>query len=244
MINQRLSRPYLKALKKVVLFLTNLYDSPNNLDSLLAILQLSPQLEHITFGVSRSLEFERMNSVHKQKVMQRERMLKDSNIPYTLVYFHQLFENIPFLIGDEITTTRTFAWVKEGFGLPIARQDLAEVVLNVVTNSAQYTGRRLTITGDEYLSGEDIAEVISEAVGEQIIFTEIRSKPFIKIQIQKKSSSKQFAREAVLPSMLVHPDSSNRSKEVVAIIGRPLQKFRQWVAENSHLFLPQGLPLV
>ena len=99
-----------------------------------------------------------------------EEKLKKSNIIYTIM-LHTLYADIiPDFVGPQLMQSKTiFLPAEMGKTAFATRNDLAEAEANILLdNSGKYSNKSIEMTGFEALSWGDVAEIISDIVGDEI----------------------------------------------------------------------------
>ncbi|MER5176172.1 MAG: SDR family oxidoreductase [Candidatus Nitrosocosmicus sp.] len=107
---------------------------------------------------------------------QEEKIIEESGIPYTFLRPVGFMQNFINFFGQTIKNQNTF-YLPAGDGKVsfVDVRDIASVAVQtlVANDDNQHTGKAYGITGDELLSYEQVAEILSKEVGKKINYVNI-----------------------------------------------------------------------
>ena len=112
-----------------------------------------------------------------------EQLIKDSGLPYAFLRNGWYTEN--YLMELEATLANGFAGASgQGRFTPAARADFAEAAAAVLTDHAGETNVAYQLGGDEALTMDDTAALLSEATGQRIAYTDMPVEQYAAVLIQ------------------------------------------------------------
>ncbi|MET8546159.1 NAD(P)H-binding protein [Kitasatospora sp. NPDC004799] len=144
------------------------------------------------------------------------------------------FASNAFGWAESVRTERTVYAPFGGVGLPVVDPaDIAAVAAAVLREDG-HAGRVYDLTGPEAIGPRRQAEVIAEALGEEVAFVELSRE-------QAHAHLARFMPEQVIPGTLdvlgaPLPVEQAVSPDVAAVLHRPAAPFRAWVERNLPAF--------
>lgn len=102
-----------------------------------------------------------------------EKLIKESGIPYT--FFRNTFymEFLPLFLGNALESGQ-WAFPSNGKAINLAlRSEMAEALANGLTQPEEHKNKVHEITSDKAYTLEEIAEMVSEATGNNIVYKDI-----------------------------------------------------------------------
>lgn len=131
-------------------------------------------IKHITYLSLKDVQF--MPFIHHYKV---EKLIKRSKIPYTFVRAGYFMQNLNDFLCKEIKERRRI-FVPAGKGKTsfVDTRDLAEIAALSLIDSDQHKNQIYVITGNKALDFYDVAEIMTNVLGEKIDYTNPTVKEF------------------------------------------------------------------
>lgn len=109
---------------------------------------------------------------------QTEKLIKESGIPYTIYRNTFYMEFLPLFLGDALETGR-WAFPSGGKAINLAlRSEIAEALANGLADPEQYKNSVYEITSDQAYTLDEIADMLSEASGKEISYTDVTVSEF------------------------------------------------------------------
>ncbi|PTQ71289.1 SDR family oxidoreductase [Celeribacter persicus] len=105
-----------------------------------------------------------------------EAMLKDSDLPFTLLRNGWYSENITMTLGQDLDLGQHFGAAGEGKLSTAPRKDYAEAAAIVLAGG--HDGEVLELAGDEGYTLAEYATIVSEASGKEITYTDMTEAAF------------------------------------------------------------------
>lgn len=102
-----------------------------------------------------------------------ETFLKESGIPYTVFRNTFYMEVLPMLLGGALESGQWYYAAGNAKVNFAARTDMAEAIANVAANPATHANKIYEITGNQSYSFNEIAGVVSKAVGKTVSYIPI-----------------------------------------------------------------------
>ncbi|MFH5831939.1 SDR family oxidoreductase [Halalkalibaculum sp. DA384] len=107
-----------------------------------------------------------------------EKLIKDSGIPYT-IYRHTFYmEFLPLFLGNALDTGQ-WAFPSDGKAINLAlRSEMAEALANGLAAPQKHKNNSYEITSGQAYTLNEIAEMLSEASGKEITYTDVSISDF------------------------------------------------------------------
>ncbi|MFH5883591.1 SDR family oxidoreductase [Halalkalibaculum sp. DA3122] len=107
-----------------------------------------------------------------------EKLIKDSGIPYT-IYRHTFYmEFLPLFLGNALETGQ-WAFPSDGKAINLAlRSEMAEALANGLAAPQKHKNNSYEITSGQAYTLNEIAEMLSEASGKEITYTDVSISDF------------------------------------------------------------------
>lgn len=131
-------------------------------------------IKHITYLSLKDVQF--MPFIHHFKM---EKLIKSYRIPYTFVRAGYFMQNLNDFLCKEIKERqRIFVAAGKGKTSFVDTRDLAEVSAISLIDNEKHKDKIYVITGNEALDFFEVAEMMTEVLGEKIIYTNPSIKEF------------------------------------------------------------------
>lgn len=101
--------------------------------------------------------------------LETEKAIRGSGMAYTIFRNNLYADYIPVFIGDKVLETGVYWPSGEGKLAVAAREEMAEAAANVLTSEG-HEGKEYFISGEENVSFNDVARIISKASGKNVPF--------------------------------------------------------------------------
>ncbi|MEU0386608.1 NAD(P)H-binding protein [Streptomyces chartreusis] len=163
-----------------------------------------------------------------------ERLLKDSGMAWTILRPTQFASNA-LMWAASVREHETVRAPYADTGLPtIHPADIASVARVALTEPG-HRGRTYALTGPEPVTARQQVEAIAAALGRDVPFTEVSRQ---EAHAQMAAVFGDEAADAVLDVTGgdVNDELLKVRDTVSRVTGSPAREFKQWAAENAHLF--------
>jgi uncharacterized protein YbjT (DUF2867 family) len=144
------------------------------------------------------------------------------------------FASNAYAWADSIRTQRTMAAPFADVALPaVDPQDIAEVAAAALRDGA-HANAVYTLTGPAAISPRQQAQVIQDAIGTPIHFTELTRE-------EARANMLNFMPEPVVEATLdvlgsPTPAEQQVNPDIETVLGRPARTFADWLSGNLHAF--------
>ncbi|MGI8425313.1 MAG: SDR family oxidoreductase [Actinomycetota bacterium] len=167
-----------------------------------------------------------------------EHLLKESGLNWTILRPWEYMSNSFHWLETIRSQSSIFEPTGQGKIAPIDPADISAVAARVLT-SGGHEVRTYELTGQQLLNRNEMAELISAAIGRTVHFVDIPSETY-KEQLVKMGMPEMFVEpvagfyrmvnEGKLA--IIHPDVEN-------LLGRKARTYEQWLSVNAKAFEPQ-----
>ncbi|GAA1151538.1 NAD(P)H-binding protein [Kribbella jejuensis] len=218
-------RPVLDGAKAVFLLTSPDFLAHGNLQGVVDVLR-DAAVPRVVLLSSQGVTTKRHPSIHEDAVT-------GSGLEWTVLRPGSFASNA-YAWAESIRTQRAMAAPFADVALPVVDpQDIAEVAAAALRDGA-HASAVYTLTGPAALSPRQQAEVIGEAVGTPINFTELT-------RAQARAGMLKFMPEPVVEATLdvlgaPLPAEQAVSPDVETVLGRPPHTFADWVTRNLPAF--------
>jgi uncharacterized protein YbjT (DUF2867 family) len=187
------------------------------------------QVKHIVFLSVQGVENSRLIPHYKI-----EKLIKESKIPFTFIrpaYFMQNFTTT--LNADLVKNKQIFLPAGDAKFTLIDVDDIGKVVAAVLGNAAQHAGQSYELTGDEPLSFEEMAQIISDGTGSKIKYISPNLLSFI-LEKRKQQIPLAFIMVMIMLHYLPRFQKTPRTTDwVKSLTGDDPKTFQEFVMENK-----------
>ncbi|HZX05229.1 NAD(P)H-binding protein [Kribbella sp.] len=218
-------RPVLHGAKAVFLLTSPDFLARGNLQEAIGVLRESG-VPRVVLLSSQGVGTHRHPSIHEDAVT-------GSGLEWTILRPGNFASNA-FGWAESIRTQRAMAAPFADVALPaVDPQDIAEVAAAALRDPA-HANAIYTLTGPAAISPRQQAQVIQDALGTAIQFTELT-------RAQARATMLTFMPEPVVESTLdilgtPRPAEQAVSPDVEKVLGRPPHTFTDWLTRNLHAF--------
>lgn len=218
-------RPVLDGAKAVFLLTSPDFLARGNLQSVVDVLRDSG-VPRVVLLSSQGVTTQRHPSVHEDAVT-------GSGLEWTILRPGNFASNA-FAWAESIRTQRAMFAPFADVALPaVDPQDIAEVAAAALREPG-HAGAVYTLTGPAAISPRQQGQVIEEALGTPVRFTELT-------RDQARAGMLDFMPEPVVEATLdvlgsPLPAEQEVSPDVEKVLGRPPHSFATWVSRNLHAF--------
>ncbi|MDF0681161.1 MAG: SDR family oxidoreductase [Candidatus Nitrosocosmicus sp.] len=170
-----------------------------------------------------------------------EKIIEESNIPHTFLRPTSFMQNFVNYFGQTIRNQNAFYFhggdVKIGF---VDARDIATVAVKILTlDEDQYTynHKSFNVTGQEMLSYNQAAEILSKEIGRKISYVDITGDDLRKGM--KQSGMSDWLIDVIMDSLnyIIRGEYGSQTSDVIEqITGRKPISFDQFVRDYSRYF--------
>lgn len=122
-----------------------------------------------------------------------ERLIKESGIPYTIYRNTFYMEFLPLFLGDALESGQ-WTFPSNGMAINLAlRSEMAEALANGLANAEEHKNSVYEITSAQTYTLDQIADMLSEASGKQISYSDISVSDFEQVLTEAGLPEEQIA---------------------------------------------------
>lgn len=165
-----------------------------------------------------------------------EQLVKDSQIPYTILRPNFIFQNFINYDLESIKSGSIFYPAGTGKTSYISIEDVAEVSAEVLLHPEKYQGQGLTLTGSESLTHDEIAEIFSKELGKTIKYINPTEEEYKSTLKDLGVPAKVYDFMAVLYGAIKAGYMGEVTNTVNEVTGKTPKSMRQFIQEHKQLF--------
>ena len=149
-----------------------------------------------------------------------EKLIKNSGISYTIYRNAFYMEFLPLFLGDALETGH-WAFPSDGNAINLAlRSEIAEALANGLTNADQHKNTIYEITSAQACTLEEIAEMLSEASGKEISYSDISVSEFEQALTEAGLPEEQIAMSVMTATTFVKGALDFTYDDMQKLLGR------------------------
>jgi len=163
-----------------------------------------------------------------------QELLKESGMGWTLIQPTYFMQNLLWQAGN-IATENTYL---DDLGGPVSwvdARDIADVTAKALTTEG-HQGKAYGLTGEEALSGDDIAALLTQTLGRDITRRAVAPDEARANMIASGMSAEVADAMTELAGLAPKGYLSGTETTVRDVLGRPARRFADFIAENSSAF--------
>jgi uncharacterized protein YbjT (DUF2867 family) len=218
-------KPVLDGAKAVFLLTSADFLAGGNLQDVVEVIRAAG-VPRVVLLSSQGVATQRHPSIHEDAVT-------GSGLEWTILRPGNFASNA-YAWADSIRTQRTMAAPFADVALPaVDPQDIAEVAAAALRDGA-HANAVYTLTGPAAISPRQQAQVIQDAIGTPIRFTELTRE-------EARANMLNFMPEPVVEATLdvlgsPTPAEQQVNPDIETVLGRPARTFADWLRGNLHAF--------
>jgi uncharacterized protein YbjT (DUF2867 family) len=225
----------------------------NNVDKLFWLTLPTPNMTEISSSLVKEAKKNGVNHIVKLSVMgadaepgiivgrlhrQEEKIIEESGIPYTFLRAGAFMQNFINFFGQTIKNQNAF-YLPTGDGKVsfVDVRDIAAIAAELLTKSGiQYENKEYGITGQEALSYNQAAEVLSKEIGKKISYVDISEEEARKAM--KGTGMEDWLIDGIMEYYDIIRDgrASQTTNAIEQILGRKPISFEQFVRDYTSFF--------
>jgi NAD(P)H dehydrogenase (quinone) len=149
-----------------------------------------------------------------------ERLIKESGISYTIYRNAFYMEFLPLFLGDALETGH-WAFPSDGNAINLAlRSEMAEALANGLANAEQHKNSIYKITSSQAYTLEGIADLLSEASGKEISYSDISVSDFEQALTEAGLPEEQIAMSVMTANTFVNGALDFTYDDMEQLLGR------------------------
>ncbi len=204
----------------------------NPVPSVEKFLSHAKHLKQLTFSSGRTtgdIEGKPMNAI--------ETLLWEGFFPTTVLRPGWFMQNFTGWIGDTIRSERKIYLpagdAKTAF---IDVRDIADVAALTLIHGG-HTGHTYELTSDEAFDHYEVAEMISEAIGEKVEYVDVGRVDFIKMMVERGWPKKNAEHTIELYQYVQEGKEAEISQDVEEVLERKPRRLQDFIEEHKEKFL-------
>ncbi|MFH5883954.1 SDR family oxidoreductase [Halalkalibaculum sp. DA3122] len=151
---------------------------------------------------------------------QTEKLIKESGIPYTIFRHTFYMEFLPLFLGNALETGQ-WAFPSDGNPINLAlRSEMAEALANGLADPEKHTNSIYEITSGKAYTLDEIADMLSEASGREITYTDISVSEFENILKEIGLPEEQIAMSVMTAQTFVNRALDFTFDDMEKLLGR------------------------
>ena len=160
-----------------------------------------------------------------------ERLIKESGISYTIYRNAFYMEFLPLFLGDALETGH-WAFPSDGNAINLAlRSEMAEALANGLANAEQHKNSIYKITSSQAYTLEGIADLLSEASGKEISYSDISVSDFEQALTEAGLPEEQIAMSVMTATTFVNGALDFTYDDMQKLLGRKPTGLETFISE-------------
>jgi len=164
-----------------------------------------------------------------------EKQLIASGIPWTFLRPHFFMQNLLGFAGSVRAQGTLFMPMKSGKISLVDTRDIAAVAVEALTG-AGHERKIYDITGPEALSGHDLAQQLSKAIGKPVRYVDVPPEEAKKGMLSAGAPEWMADAMIALYGIFAASRAAAVSPVVEQVTGYPARRFEEWARENAAAF--------
>jgi NAD(P)H dehydrogenase (quinone) len=163
-----------------------------------------------------------------------ERLIKESGISYTIYRNAFYMEFLPLFLGDALETGH-WAFPSDGNAINLAlRSEMAEALANGLANAEQHKNSIYKITSSQAYTLEGIADLLSEASGKEISYSDISVSDFEQALTEAGLPEEQIAMSVMTATTFVNGALDFIYDDLEKLLGRKPTGLETFISEFTN----------
>ncbi len=163
-----------------------------------------------------------------------EKLIKNSGISYTIYRNAFYMEFLPLFLGDALETGH-WAFPSDGNAINLAlRLEMAEVLANGLANAEEHKNSIYEITSAQAYSLEEIADMLSEASGKEISYSDISVSEFEQALTEAGLPEEQIAISVMTATTFVNGALDFTYDDMQKLLGRKPTGLETYISEFAN----------
>ena len=160
-----------------------------------------------------------------------ERLIKESGISYTIYRNAFYMEFLPLFLGDALETGH-WAFPSDGNAINLAlRSEMAEAMAKGLANAEQHKNSIYEITSSQAYTLEEIADLLSEASGREISYSDISVSDFEQALTEAGLPEEQIAMSVMTATTFVNGALDFTYDDMQKLLGRKPTGLETFISE-------------
>ena len=163
-----------------------------------------------------------------------EKLIKESGISYTIYRNAFYMEFLPLFLGDALETGH-WAFPSDGNAINLAlRSEMAEALANGLANAEQHKNSIYKITSSQAYTLEGIADLLSEASGKEISYSDISVSDFEQALTEAGLPEEQIAMSVMTATTFVNGALDFIYDDLEKLLGRKPTGLETFISEFTN----------
>lgn len=157
--------------------------------------------------------------------------LEESDLDFTILRNTLYMENIAKYIGDNVLETGIFFPAEKGQVAYAQREDLAEGIAKVLL-SDNYLNRTIALTGDHEYSFADIAKILTDLSGKEILYTSPETSKYVELLLKNGIPDALVNISLAFATAIKNGDLDFKTSELHKILGRKPKSLEDYLEKT------------